>query len=75
MEFQKRDSVHSSGIFFSLNSQAFRATSLIALPLFWFQLAQVTGTDVPGKRHLVKFNVAAAVVLRKAADRSAKVVW
>lgn len=75
MEFQNLDTVHSSGIFFSLTSQAFRVTSLIALPLFWFQLARVTGTDVPGKRHLVKFNVAAAVALCKTADRSAKVVW
>lgn len=73
MEFQNLDTVRSSGIFFSLTSQAFKATSLIALPLFWFQLAQVTATDVPGKRHLVKFNVAAAVALRKTADRSAKV--
>jgi hypothetical protein len=48
---------------------------LIALLLFCFQLVQVTGTDVLGKRHLVKFNVAAAVALHEAANRAAKVVW
>ena len=53
-----------------LTFQAFRATLLIALPLFCFQLMQVTGADVPGKRHLVKFNAAAALGLCKTANRS-----
>ena len=34
----------------------------------------VAGTDVPGKRHLVKFNVAAGVALHKTVNRPAKVV-
>ena len=47
MEFQNLDTVYSSGTFYNLTFQAFRATLLIVLPLFCFQLMQVTGDDVP----------------------------
>ena len=70
MEFQNLDTVYSSSTFYNLTFQAFRATLLTALPFFCFQLMQVTGADVPGKRHLVKFNAAAALVLCKTANRS-----
>lgn len=74
MKFQTLDTVYRFHIFFSLTSQAFRATLLIVFLLFCFQLMPVAGTDVPGKRHLVKFNVAAGVALHKTVNRPAKVV-